>query len=224
MDTSIKNYIDPICGMDVQSDSKFHAKVDDQEFFFCSAKCQDTFLKNPSQYIKNRQQAADSDMESPLKTYYPLILIFAYLIGATFLIEFKLGAFDSTRMMAHFMGLFFIVFSFFKLLDLKGFANSYRSYDWITKKVPAYGFVYPFIELILGLSYLSFGSNLALNSIVIIIMAVSSFGVVQSILNKKSIACACLGTVFKFPVSTVTLFEDFLMLGMALMGVLANLG
>jgi hypothetical protein len=36
------------------------------------------------------------------------------------------------------MGLFYIVFSFFKFLDLKGFSVSFRMYDPLAKALPVY--------------------------------------------------------------------------------------
>ena len=49
-----------------------------------------------------------------------------------------------------------------------------------------------------------------------IIMAVSLAGVLLAVLSKSSIRCACLGTVFQLPMSTVSIIEDGLMLAMAL--------
>lgn len=47
-------------------------------------------------------------------------------------------------------------------------------------------------------------------------MVVSIIGVLQSVLNKRKIQCACLGTVFNLPMSTVTIIEDGLMIAMSL--------
>jgi hypothetical protein len=110
---------------------------------------------------------------------------------------------------------FFLVFSFFKFLDLKGFATSYAMYDVVAKKIPVYGFIYPFLELGLGIAYLINFDPVITNWATIIIMAISSMGVIQSVLNKKKIQCACLGAVFNLPMSTVTIIEDLLMVGMA---------
>jgi len=46
-------------------------------------------------------------------------------------------------------------------------------------------------------------------------MGFSSLGVIQSVLDKKKIRCACLGAFFKLPMSTVTIIEDLLMVAMA---------
>ena len=114
-----------------------------------------------------------------------------------------------------FMAGFFLTFSFFKMLDLKGFAESYSMYDIVAKKVKAYGFMYAFIELGLGIAYATNFQPLVTNVVTLIVMTVSIIGVLQSVLNKRKIQCACLGAVFNLPMSTVTIIEDALMIAMS---------
>lgn len=152
--------------------------------------------------------------EAPV-TYYPLALLVLFLVGGTALVELSTGGLVWERAMQNFMAAFFLTFSFFKLLDLRGFADSYRMYDVVAKRVPAYGFVYPFIELLLGAAYLTRFQPVATNLATLIVMSVSSIGVIQSVFAKRKIRCACLGTVFNLPMSTITLVEDGLMVVMA---------
>ena len=46
-------------------------------------------------------------------------------------------------------------------------------------------------------------------------MSISIVGVLQTVLDKKTIKCACLGDVFNLPMSTVTIIEDGLMIAMS---------
>jgi len=161
------------------------------------------------------ETAKTPNFSKTLLTYFPLILIFAYLLGIVMLVAWKQNDFSSMSLMSHFMGGFFLVFSFFKLLNLKGFADSYTTYDVLAKRFKAYAYIYPFIELGLGMSYLLGVSPWTTNLITVLVMGVSSIGVLQSLLKKQAIRCACLGTVFNLPMSTITLFEDLLMLVMA---------
>jgi len=46
-------------------------------------------------------------------------------------------------------------------------------------------------------------------------MTISIIGVLQSVLNKQKIQCACLGAVFNLPMSTVTIIEDGIMILMS---------
>jgi cation transport ATPase len=149
-------------------------------------------------------------------TYKPLILIFLYLIGLTAMGEINRGSFNLMHSMNHFMGGFFLFFSFFKLLNLTGFAEAYSTYDIIAKKWNAYGFIYPFIELALGIGYLFGYFPVTINIITLAVMSVSSIGVIQSVLNKSKIRCACLGTIFNLPMTTITIVEDLLMAAMAI--------
>ena len=148
-------------------------------------------------------------------TYKPLILVFAYILLVTFAVEYIAGQFELHRFMPNFMAGFFLVFSFFKMLDLAGFANTYSMYDVLAKRFHAYGYFYPFIELSLGTTYLLGYRPMLTNVVTLIVMAFSSIGVIMAVMNKQKIKCACLGTGFNLPMTTVTIIEDLLMASMA---------
>ncbi len=151
--------------------------------------------------------------KSELRQLFPLFLIFVYIGIASILLNYKSQG--VTDFMFDFMGLFYIVFSFFKLLDLRGFPDSFKMYDPIAKKIPAYGWIYPFIELALGLLFLMrFQITMAL-IITIIILGITTIGVTKTLLDKKSIQCACLGTALKLPMTKATFIENTVMLVMA---------
>ncbi len=149
-----------------------------------------------------------------LVTYKPILLIFAYITGITLLVQAYSG-FHWMHWMNQFMAGFFLVFSFFKLLNLSGFADSYSMYDIVAKQWRGWGYVYAFVELGLGLAYLLDFNPLVTNGITFAVMSVSIVGVLQSVLNKRKIKCACLGDVFNLPMSTVTIIEDGLMIAMS---------
>jgi copper chaperone CopZ len=152
-------------------------------------------------------------------TYKPLLLIVAYILGASILVQAGLGtAVDISAMqtMRYFMAGFFIVFSFFKLLDIAAFAMAYSSYDLLAARWQGWGYVVPFVELALGIAYLVNFNPLLTNWVTVIVMGFSAIGVIRAVMNKTRIQCACLGTVFKLPMSTVTIVEDVGMVVMAL--------
>ena len=149
------------------------------------------------------------------ETYKPILLIFAYITGITLLIQLKNETFNPMEAMRYFMAGFFLVFSFFKLLNLKGFAESYVMYDVLAKQIPAWAYLYAFVELGLGIAYLINFNPIITNSITLIVMTISIIGVLKSVLNKQKIQCACLGAVFNLPMSTVTIIEDTLMILMS---------
>ena len=151
--------------------------------------------------------------KSKLQQLKPLFLILGYIAVASVWLHYQDR--NPGAMMLDFMGLFYIVFSFFKMLDLKGFAQSFRMYDPLAKGVPIYATIYPFIETILGIMFLTrFQIPVAL-VITLIILGVTTIGVTKTLLDKKSIQCACLGTALKLPMTEATFLENAIMIVMA---------
>jgi len=150
-----------------------------------------------------------------VKTYKPILLIFFYILFISFLIEWISPPFILERWMNHFMAGFFLVFSFFKLLDLKGFASSYSDYDIIAQKWSPWAYLYAYLEFFLGIAYVLGIYSLWVNGFTFLLMSISLIGVLNSVLNKRKIKCACLGSVFNLPMSSVTIFEDGLMIAMS---------
>jgi copper chaperone CopZ len=111
--------------------------------------------------------------KSWLQTYRPVLLIFAYITGITLLIQASQHHFSFMHWMQHFMAGFFLVFSFFKLLNLQGFAESYRMYDVIARRFKAWGYCYAFLELLLGLAYLADFQPVLTNAVTLVVMSVS---------------------------------------------------
>lgn len=167
-----------------------------------------------SKHSSNTSQIATEE-QSWFTTYKPILLIFAFITTISLISSTHGETVHSMMFMNNFMGGFFLVFSFFKLLNLEGFADSYSMYDVVAKKFRGWGHIYAFIELGLGLAYVTGFNPLVTNSVTFVVMSVSLIGVLQSVLNKRKIQCACLGAVFNLPMSTVTIIEDALMIAMS---------
>ena len=148
---------------------------------------------------------------SKWKQLYPLYLIGAYLFAFS---GYRWVTSSLEDAMLDFMGGFFLVFSFFKFLDLKGFAPSFAMYDPIAKKLPFYGKVYPFLEIILGALFIARFEVQILLYITLVILGSTTLGVIRSLLDKRQIQCACLGTALKLPMTEATFIENAVMLAM----------
>jgi len=154
-----------------------------------------------------------------LETYQPLFVIIGLIFLPVFFIALKdlqIGEFVWQKSMRHFMGGFFLVFSGFKFLDIKGFAQGYSTYDLLARSWFTYGYIYPFIELSLGLAYMIGYNPPLVNLVTLGVMTFSGAGVVQSVAKKRTIKCVCLGTIIDVPLTNVTIIEDFGMAAMAL--------
>lgn len=152
-------------------------------------------------------------MESP-REYAKFAAVIAGIVFASLLLtEWRGWGMESW--MANFMGVFFLVFGGFKLMNLQMFVLTYRSYDILAKRFKLWGWLFPFIELGLAAGYLASGNDLFLNFVTIGITATASIGVVRELRRKSDFKCACLGTVIRLPLSKVTFVENFAMLAMA---------
>ena len=163
----------------------------------------------------NASSATIEAEKSKLQQLKPLLLIIFYIGIASILLHYKNWSWS--EFMLDFMGLFYIVFSFFKMLDLKGFPESFKMYDPLAKRIPIYGWIYPFIETALGILFLMrFQIEIAL-IITLIILGITTVGVTKTLLDKKSIKCACLGTALKLPMTEATFIENAIMIIMAVL-------
>lgn len=150
---------------------------------------------------------------SKLKQLFPLFLIFIYLIAGSLLIQ--KNTLRVNNFMIDFMGLFFMIFSFFKFLDYKGFPTAFAQYDPLAKRSAFYAKIYPFIETLLGLMLLlRWQLNFAFIT-TIVILSITTVGVVYTLFDKNKINCACLGTALNLPMTEATLIENLIMLVMA---------
>ena len=174
----------------------------------------DKFSVKPSKYYET---VNTDDKESFLAKLFPLILILSYISLTSIIINFGRSLDD---LMMDFMGIFFIVFSFFKFLDYKSFPNSFAMYDPLAKALPLYGWIYPFIETILGLMFLFRFQLFTSIIITILLLSITTYGVVNVLKNKQTIQCACLGTAIKLPMTIATLIENGIMIIMALISIL----
>lgn len=154
------------------------------------------------------------------KSYVPLFVIITSILLTSIVLAVRdagIGTFAIENLISYFMIGFFIVFATFKLMDLPGFAEGYQTYDLLAKRVPVYGYVYPFIELFFGFTMIILPFSRGLLIAEFAVMAFSGVGVAIKIAKKEKFLCACLGTFLKVPLTKITLIEDF---GMALLALI----
>ncbi len=155
----------------------------------------------------------DDTRGQSLADYWPLIALI--LVSATAGLALS-GWVDVAlrEWMHYFMGFFLCVFALLKLFHPSAFADGFEMYDILAKRSRFYGYVYPFIELGLGLAYFSFLYPVVTYGVTIVVMTIGTIGVISALRQGLDINCPCMGSVLDVPLSTVTLTED---IGMGLM-------
>lgn len=138
--------------------------------------------------------------------YVPLLVVFGF-VGVSSALHVAAAGSSLQHWMSAIMGYFFVYFSLFKLIDLPGFAEGFRHYDILAQRLPGWAWVYPFVELGLGVLYLLGVDTAGLHLATLLVTTLNVMSVAVKLAKKEVFMCACLGTVLKVPLTTVTLIE-----------------
>ncbi len=161
------------------------------------------------------EMKANSNEKNLWQELFPLALVIGYLLLTVVVIAVIRSDFSLISIMSHYMGGFFLIFSFFKFLNLRGFVDAFHTYDPLAKAWRPYGYLYAAFELLAGIAYLAIPTSIILNSLVLMFLSISSIGVWRAVRSKSKIQCACLGTIFNLPMTKVTIVENVTMIAMA---------
>ena len=189
--------------------AQFSADIDPNEILFAIKK---------SGYTASLVEEKKSEEILPKKekSFYdlvPLYIILSYILFGS--LGLNISNFTINKFMTDFMGLFYIVFSLFKFIDYRNFPTAFSRYDPIAKVFMGYGWIYPFIEVYLGINLLWGEHILHALLITLAVLGATTAGVVNNLIQKKSVQCACMGTAIQLPLTRATLIENFIMIGMA---------
>lgn len=146
-----------------------------------------------------------------LAVHKPLLLIFAFLAAVVWLVHAQALTSAPSRSwrqwLPDFLTGYFLVFSFFKLLNLRGFVPAFQGHDLIASRLRLYALAYPFVELALAVAFLMRWQPQATLWTTLVLMLVNALGVAVALCRRQLVESASLGTVFKLPLSKLTLVE-----------------
>lgn len=150
-------------------------------------------------------EAVQDDDET---SYIPVVAVF----GTSALVAAAAGL-----GMMGFMGIALCALAMLKLMDLQRFTEDFKQYDLITKRVPAYGWVYPFAELLIGLGILSGIAPVAIGVVATFVGVAGGVSIIKAVwIDKKDLNCACVGGGSRAPLGVVSFSENAVMVGMGL--------
>ena len=151
-----------------------------------------------------------------LADYRPLIVLISVTLLAAFAKQWHYGpGWQGMAWMHDFMGFFLVIFAMFKLIALGGFADGFQKYDLLAMRSRSYALLYPFLEMLLGLGYLSHWRPEIVYTATIVLLGFGAIGVFAALKKGLSLDCACMGSTLSVPLTTVALTEDLAMAGMA---------
>ncbi|SDX70432.1 MauE/DoxX family redox-associated membrane protein [Roseicitreum antarcticum] len=158
---------------------------------------------------------ADADADET--SYTPIIALFS--VAALLALAFAWVAMPTLlawQTLGWFISISMVLLGLQKLKDLESFSTMFLNYDLLAKRWVRYGYVYPFVETGAGLlmtamiwNWLSVPSALFIGTV----GAVSVFKAVY--IDKRELKCACVGGDSTVPLGFVSLTENLMMVGMA---------
>ena len=176
----------------------------------------DSIISNLGNYnVKSQNANLLSKFLEHLSSKKPILLALTIVIVSSLSIQTPFQNFDLDNWFITYMGLFFMLFSFLKLLNIKGFSLTFSRYDLLGKNIPGFAISYPFLEFCLGVAFLTNSLLIAANLATLIFMISQSIGVGTVLRKKEIIQCACLGSSINLPVSYLTLIENLVMVSMS---------
>lgn len=195
---------------------KHKCKYCDMEGIYKSSTNRENTYYCPHHKTNDSIRISENDSQNyKVEELFPLLLAVSVVTLLSFARQIQ--NIDWMLYMMDFMGLFLLCFGLLKLLDLKGYAQTFATYDLIAKRFTVYGYLFPFIEIVLGFMYLSGFMFFWQNVFVLILSLLGMYSAYEVIKNKHNVRCVCLGTYLHIPMTWTTFTENFLM---ALMAVL----
>ncbi len=150
----------------------------------------------------------------------PLYILLMFVLISSVTLSY---IFPSQVFMMYLMGIWFLSFWVLKLIDLPSFALSFSRYDLIANKWIWYGYMYPFIEILLWAIYIWDTSMKYIYPVITLSLIISILGMISAyrvVSWGKSIVCACMGTYWKLPMTKVTIVENGVMIMMIIFMIL----
>ena len=167
-------------------------------------------------YASLRERLTDHDPDAT--TYRPVVYLFA--VAALTALALSIGFLPGGigwQTLGWFISISMILLGMQKLRDVESFSTSFLNYDLLARRFVPYAYVYPFAEtgagiLMTGMIWTWLSAPVAL--LISTIGAVSVFKAVY--LDRRELKCACVGGNSNVPLGFVSLSENLMMMGMAI--------
>ena len=150
-------------------------------------------------------------------SYRPVIAVFAVAalmaLAAAWVVG---GTVQSWLAVQWFVAFGMCILALLKLQDVDSFATMFLNYDLLARRVPRYGYVYPFAELLAGLLMVAGVAMWLSIPVAAFIGTIGAVSVIKAVyVDRRDIKCACVGGASRVPLGFVSLTENVMMVAMA---------
>ena len=143
-------------------------------------------------------------------TYLPVFYVYAFSILVSLNIVFFYDL-NIRSLILYFLGFFSLTFGILKFINLNSYVESLLEYDFIAQRFKLYAYLIPILELIFGVLFILQREILLIEYLCIIFFTLNIVVIANALEKRRSFTCACMGGLFKIPLSYVSLLESFTM-------------
>lgn len=154
--------------------------------------------------------------------YLKLISIFLFLIISATTMS-TLGGVNVLEWLRWFMGGFMLFFGSLKLMGVETFIKVFPLYDLIAKRIRPYKYIYPFLQIFIGMSFFIGSLDFFREAIVVLMSLASLIGITSVVSKRGAVRFSYLGTILRLRFSTVVIIENTVMIVACLLMLIANI-
>jgi glutaredoxin len=165
-------------------------------------------------YQALRQKLTDYDPD--VTTYRPVIYLFA--VAAATALALSIGVLGGIGWitLGHFISISMILLGMQKLRDIESFSTMFLNYDVLARRWVPYAYIYPWVETGAGILMTGMLLTWLAAPAALFIASVGAWSVFKAVyLDKRELKCACVGGGSNVPLGFVSLTENLMMMGMA---------
>lgn len=178
----------------------------------------------PQVWIEGKRIGGYSDLREALTdydpnatTYRPVIYLFAVAAATALVLSFAILGAISWQTLGWFISFSMILLGMQKLRDIEGFTTMFLNYDLLARKWVPYAYVYPWVETAAGVLMTGMLLTWIAAPAALFIATVGAVSVIKAVyIDKRELKCACVGGNSNVPLGFVSLTENLMMMGMAI--------
>lgn len=178
----------------------------------------------PQIWIEGRRVGGYSDLREKLTnydpkatTYRPVLYLFAVAAGTALALSIGVLGAITWQTLGWFISVSMILLGMQKLRDIESFTTMFLNYDLVARKWVPYAYVYPWVETGAGILMTGMLLTWLAAPAALFIATVGAISVFKAVyIDKRELKCACVGGNSNVPLGFVSLTENLMMMGMAI--------
>ena len=150
-------------------------------------------------------------------TYRPVLYLFA--VAALTALALSVGVLGAVgwQTLGWFVSVSMILLGMQKMRDVEGFTTGFLNYDLLARRWVPYAYVYPFVETGAGILMTGMVLTWVSAPAALFIATVGAVSVFKAVyVDRRELKCACVGGGSNVPLGFVSLTENLMMMGMAI--------